>query len=156
MSIARLYPELVQNTDVLPIIVPRKDEIKPNADLLVTTLLEAMSAKDAYVYVYARIAVEESALEALAEKAIIGLEGKSETIFGATLSTRSKPAQYIYSDPKLDRLKAELENLKTAIKERETFNKSIPEEGTADPETGEIIHRPVKNEQGVTIAVKLA
>jgi len=156
MSIARLYPELVQNTDAIPILVPKKDEIKPNAELLVTTLLEAMAAPDAYVYVYARIAVEEEALEQLKDRAITGLEGRSEPIFGATLSTRSLPAKYVYHDSTLERLKVELENLKAKIKEREKFNQSIPEGGTADPETGELIQRAVKEEQGVTLAVKLA
>lgn len=156
MSIARLYPELVQSTDAIPILVPKKGEIIPNAELLVTTLLEAMAAKDAYVYVYARVKVEEEALEQLKDRAIVGLEGKEERIFGATLSTKNLPAKYVYNDATLERMKVELENLKAKIKEREKFNQTIPEGGTADPETGELIQRAEKIEQGVTISVKLA
>ena len=156
MSIARLYPELVQSTDAIPILVPKKGEIVPNAELLVTTLLEAMAAKDAYVYVYARVKVEEEALEQLKDRAIVGLEGKEERIFGATLSTKNLPAKYVYNDATLERMKVELENLKAKIKEREKFNQTIPEGGTADPETGELIQRAEKIEQGVTISVKLA
>lgn len=156
MSAARDLPEFVISEDSHPVLVPRKAEIPSNATILVSSLLERMSAKEAYVIVYARTKVEEEALKQLAEKAIIGLQGSKETIFGAELSTRNKPAEYVYSDPKLELMRAEMENLKSAIKEREKFNQALPSEGTYDPEAGVLIQRPVKNEKGVTIAVTLA
>lgn len=156
MSIGNDLPELTISPDSYPVLVPKKSEVKPNAEILVASLLDRMAAKEAYVLVYARIEVEKEALESLRDRAVLGLDGKGESIFGATIMTRNKPAEWIYSDPKLERLRVELDNIKQSIKEREKFNQFIPAEGTADPETGLIIPRPTKNEQGVTLAVKLA
>jgi len=74
------------------------------------------------------------------KECIVDEVDKYEEIFdyrGAIISKRHKPT-YNYSE---DRKHKELKRL---IKERETFLKAIPEEGTADPETGEMIYRPSK------------
>jgi predicted CopG family antitoxin len=44
-------------------------------------------------------------------------------------------------DSTYNELKAEIEKAKETLKERETFLKAIPEEGMANPDTGEVIHR---------------
>lgn len=56
---------------------------------------------------------------------------------GAIISKRHKTT-YNYSED------SKHKELKRLIKERETLLKAIPDEGIADPESGEIIHRPSK------------
>lgn len=64
----------------------------------------------------------------------------SENIFdykGAVISKRQRTS-YNYSEDSRHK------ELKRLIKERETFLKAIPEEGVADPGTGEMIYKPSK------------
>lgn len=156
MSTGNMLPELTQVEDSFPISVPAKSEIPANAKTLCDTLLERMAPKEAYVYLYARVEVESAAMEVLKEKVIVTLRGIKEEVFGATVEMRSKPKKYQYQDGRLEVLYAQLENLKREIKEREKFNQSLPPEGMVDPKTGEKILPPIVEEQGVTLAVKLA
>ena len=56
---------------------------------------------------------------------------------GAIISKRNRTS-YNYSEDSLHK------KLKGLIKERETFLKAIPEGGTADPKSGEMIYKPTK------------
>jgi len=56
---------------------------------------------------------------------------------GAIIEKRHKTT-YNYSED------SKHKELKKLIKERETFLKAIPEAGTVDPDTGEMIYRPSK------------
>lgn len=87
--------------------------------------------------------------------------GKTFEMYNAKFEVRSLPAKYDYStcnDPEYNRLAASLEELKTQIKEREAFLKSLPAVGLETvTDDGEVIrlYPPVKCHAGETIAITL-
>lgn len=69
---------------------------------------------------------------------------KSFKIHGVSF-TRSERKTYLYescNDSTYTVLLSQMEDLKAKIKARETFLQSLPEEGTVNPDTGELINRP--------------
>ncbi len=67
--------------------------------------------------------------------------------YGCKLERAETGVKYDYSkcnDEVWDDLDAQIKKLTNEKKEREKFLKSIPDEGIANPETGEIINKPVR------------
>ena len=75
--------------------------------------------------------------------------GEKETYegYGCEINRAETGVKYDYSkcnDEVWDNLDAEIKRLTNEKKEREKFLRSIPDEGVANPETGEIIKKPVR------------
>lgn len=78
----------------------------------------------------------------------LALHGQKEVeIHGAKATTKETGVKYDYTscnDSQWNTLKKEKEALEKRLKERETFLKSIPAGGVANPDTGEVITKPAK------------
>jgi hypothetical protein len=84
--------------------------------------------------------------------------GKSFEVMGARIDIAENGTKYDYSvcnDITWSDLNGQIENLKEQLKERETMLKVLPENGLADPGTGEMIYRPAKSStRGIKITLK--
>ena len=84
-------------------------------------------------------------------------EGKTFTKEGAKIEVSDMGVKYDYStcgDPTWDELNRKITELTTRRKAREEFLKVIPENGSVDPETGSIFHRPARTAtRGIKITI---
>ena len=115
------------------------------------SLLDTMSAVEAYVLIAQMQDIVDLTKELLKEKAIAGVQGKEMDVFGAKVSTRRSVA-YEYDAPTLVRLDVQKKEIDTKLK---AVKKLLESTGKyVDDETGEM-NTANKIKEGLTIAVSL-
>lgn len=104
-------------------------------------VLEVWKACKIFKQIDTAITKNKKVVELLSTELNKYAKGETPAVNGATFKVTNKRA-YQINDEVVSDLNNQIATLKAKVKARETFLKSIPDEGTVDPNTGEIIHAP--------------
>lgn len=137
------------------IILPQKMLVTSQREELAVkateSLLDTMSAVEAYVLIAQMQDIVDLTKELLKEKAIAGVQGKEMDVFGAKVTTRRSVA-YEYDAPTLARLDTAKKTIDTELK---AIKKLLEATGQyVDAQTGEM-NTANKIKEGLTIAVSM-
>ena len=128
-----------------------KEQIPSVALELSNTLREFTDSTTAYVMMCQAEQIIKSAKEQTLDHAILKMDGKEMSVFGAKVTTRSIK-EYEYDDPGLNEMERQAKELSEKIKARKEFMRLIKTE-QADTETGEVVKPARLTRHGTTLAV---
>jgi 2-phospho-L-lactate transferase/gluconeogenesis factor (CofD/UPF0052 family) len=128
-----------------------KDQIPSVGLELSDTLREFTDSMTAYVMLSQAEQIIKSAKEQTLDHAIMKMDGKEMSVFGAKVTLRSIK-EYEYDDSTLDKMESDAKELSEKIKARKEFMRLIKTE-QADTATGEIVKPAKLTRHGTTIAV---
>lgn len=162
MSLANTDPERFENAQVdfpqktvgkliMPDRAIPKAEVPTIAKHLSDSLREFTDSLTAYVMLKQAEQIIKSAQEQTLDFALVKMNGKELSVFGATVKTRAL-VEYEYDDPKLRELEAQMEEIKVRIDTRRKLLR-LADGKMADAETGEVLNPAKKVRDGQTLTV---